>query len=1115
MMVTFISQCQKKALKKTRRVLDSFANRIGNNTWQTIITKEGLDAVQKLLRKTASKSTAVSCHWIRNRSRSDFLWAVGNKNKFNKEGIVPVHTTQKNILDNYKENSWKYLPLIRSLVAIASLFHDWGKASDLFQKKLQKVNVHDVIRHEWVSCLLLHSFIKQSEESQNKWHWLEILSSEGINEELIICKKNKTLINYKNYKNIFSQENTYTCELCTLIFWLIVSHHKLPLYSKEKTCLKNEWDNEKAENLNDIFDYIKVCWGYEVSWGNKTQNEKSIKENLIFSKGLLTESPKWVKEVKKWASKLLANKNLFDEALKDDSIRIILHHCRLAMMLGDHNYSSKEADKKFKTQTSLFANTKPKSKESISADNKNKTEFNQPLDEHLLGVTKTALYLTHLIVKIEDEMPFSKNINILSSPKSFQWQDKTVKEIKNNYKNKNGFFAVNMASTGCGKTIANAKIMKLFSPKQKSLRYTLALGLRTLTLQTGDEYRKKIGLKDDDMAVLIGSKAVSMLHNSQTNDDENDEKFGGSQSIQSLNDDNIDYNNDEIMESNLLTTVLKREKDKKLLHAPVLVCTIDHLMAAVETKRGGKYILPSLRLLTSDLVIDEIDDFSGSDLIAIGRLVFLAAILGKKVMISSATITPDLAQGYFNIYQRAWKLFAQTREANKKISCTWIDEFQSQFKDIEVDNLSIFEQNHNNFIENRIKKLKLQEVRRKADIINLSEKMKSCQNESDEIKEKSYFGAIKTNIFEKHKFHHIEYGKRKVSFGVVRLANIKPCIKLFNYLLEEKILDKDTSIRIMPYHSRQVLLLRHVQEEHLDEVLKRREKDETIFSNKIIKEHIENTNTQNLIFILIASPIEEIGRDHDFDWAVIEPSSLRSIIQMAGRVRRHRLGSIESSNISLMQYNLKSFKGGQNKKTFQKPGYEYNEHGAYLQSHDLEKIIDINQLSRKVDATFRISKNEELNYKTSLCDLEHYCIQQDLANYDKNRYDANTMQGFLDGYWYLTAHPQIFHAFRNSNQELTLYYYFDDKKEKLCFAQRDEANNYIYREKIYKIKSERSESKRIWLNRNYEELLEIYSEKFNKTKEETSKIFGEINIPKDYEGSELVYNDNFGIKKKD
>lgn len=97
MMVTFISQCEKNALKKTRRVLDAFANRIGDNTWQTLITEDGLQTVKKMLRQTASKSTAVSCFWIRSRSRSQFLWVVGNKAKFNAEGIVPVNTTSKEI----------------------------------------------------------------------------------------------------------------------------------------------------------------------------------------------------------------------------------------------------------------------------------------------------------------------------------------------------------------------------------------------------------------------------------------------------------------------------------------------------------------------------------------------------------------------------------------------------------------------------------------------------------------------------------------------------------------------------------------------------------------------------------------------------------------------------------------------------------------------------------------------------------------------------------------------------------------------------------------------------------------------------------------------------------
>jgi len=169
MMVTFVSQCEKKALKRTRRVLDSFADRIGDNTWQTIISKEGLDAVRKLLRKTASKSTAVSCHWIRSRSRSELLWIVGNREKFDERGIVPVHYTESNVfIGEYEVELKKILAntngqrldqhlfavgyvayaltnkllpdqfSLAKTVFIAGLWHDMGKIDKSFQSWLQK-----------------------------------------------------------------------------------------------------------------------------------------------------------------------------------------------------------------------------------------------------------------------------------------------------------------------------------------------------------------------------------------------------------------------------------------------------------------------------------------------------------------------------------------------------------------------------------------------------------------------------------------------------------------------------------------------------------------------------------------------------------------------------------------------------------------------------------------------------------------------------------------------------------------------------------------------------------------------------------------------------------------
>ena len=68
------------------------------------------------------KHGAVSCRWIRSRNRSQLLWVVGNRDKFNEEGLVPVNTTRKNILHNEWEGGWPYLSLLKAVVAVAAFF---------------------------------------------------------------------------------------------------------------------------------------------------------------------------------------------------------------------------------------------------------------------------------------------------------------------------------------------------------------------------------------------------------------------------------------------------------------------------------------------------------------------------------------------------------------------------------------------------------------------------------------------------------------------------------------------------------------------------------------------------------------------------------------------------------------------------------------------------------------------------------------------------------------------------------------------------------------------------------------------------------------------------------
>lgn len=1096
MMVTFVSECEKNALKKTRRVLDAFANRIGSNTWQTIISQEGLEAVHKLLRKTASKSTAVSCHWIRTRARSELLWVVGNRDKFNSEGYVAVNSTEKSILKSYQESDWKYLSLIKSLTAVAALFHDWGKASDLFQEKLRHSSKNsfkaDPVRHEWVSCVLLHTFIKECEKDSKDW--LECLIGGDIDEDRIL----------KNISQHLDKPFIDMPELAQVIFWLIVSHHRLPSFSNSKQGL-NGWQGEEAETIEDVLNFITKEWGYKNDKESE-EYEKRVKNCFVFSKGILLGSNRWIKEIKRWSQKLKEQKNTFDQCLSDGSIRIVLHHARLSLMLGDHFYSSKGADASWPETIDLFANTDPQTK-----------SLKQRLDEHIVGVQKSALKISHSLAQFENEPPKAENIISLKrlSPKKFSWQDKAAATLKDQYQLKNGFFAVNMASTGSGKTFANAKVMEAVSYDQKSLRYVLALGLRTLTFQTGDEYRNKIGLSRSELAVLIGSKAVYLLHNSDVNkDDVPENSYGGSESMESLLDEEIDFES-ELPEEGL-GTLIRSEKDKKFLYAPVLACTIDHLMGAVETKKGGKFILPSLRLSSSDLVIDEIDDFNGSDLIAIGRLVYLAAMLGRKVMISSATIPPDLAEGYFNVYKQGWELFAKTREVKSSVFCTWIDEFNTKVQKLDLnDGVETYRKYHQDFISKRVVHLSKQTAKRRADIFRCEDVMDACEFDDEDVKKSSYFELIKDAIVQKHQDHHSidKTTGKKVSFGVVRVANIEPCVALSSFLQNTE-LDEEIEIRVMAYHSQQILLLRHLQEKHLDAVLKRKESDDEeakAFSNEIIRTHLDTTTQKNMIFVLVATPVEEVGRDHDFDWAVVEPSSYRSIIQLAGRVRRHREGEINKPNISLMQYNYKAFKANdqEGERYFIKPGYEES---ITLETHNLMELIDREAIRLRLDATPRIQKPQNLHYTHSLSDLEHYVLQNDLTAY--HRKGADTLQGFLNESWFLTAHPQIFHPFRASQESSKIFLLYDKKRDEVYVAQKDDYGNYVNREGIMLINFvQTGQDERIWFKRDYKEALKTYAEKENADIETIAKMFGELSFIHD-EGQEYQYSDQFGLVKQ-
>ncbi len=262
-----------------------------------------------------------------------------------------------------------------------------------------------------------------------------------------------------------------------------------------------------------------------------------------------------------------------------------------------------------------------------------------------------------------------------------------------------------MASTGCGKTFANGKIMYGLADEKLGCRFSIALGLRTLTLQTGDALRARLRLAEDDLAVLIGSQAIKDLHELSKNKDadiyENPYTMSGSESAEEFFPEHQYVRYEGALDDGRLSHWLKRSpKLHQLVSAPILVSTIDHLIPATEGERGGKQIAPMLRLLTADLVLDEPDDFDLSDLPAVARLVNWAGMLGARVLLSSATLPPVLVEALFDAYLAGRIIYQQAvGEPNcpVDICCGWFDEYGVRQSD--HNNKENFAQAHNEFVE--------------------------------------------------------------------------------------------------------------------------------------------------------------------------------------------------------------------------------------------------------------------------------------------------------------------------------------------------------------------------------------------------------------------------------
>jgi len=229
--VIAVCRSEKASRGRVARVLDRYFWRIGDRTWRGKATNACLDRVSKELRKRATRNTAVVVHEVRSSSESRKpIIRIGSRHAFSDDGVVPVSSHPADFRRGASPHG--HFAVGAAVVGIAALFHDLGKAANLFQEKLRralqgKKNEADAIRHELISAAVWDELFGQIEEPDLGKRLAEV-TPDRIDQA---CKavRNKLMAIHSNPDEplgfAFIKREA---SLIHLIGMLILTHHRLP-----------------------------------------------------------------------------------------------------------------------------------------------------------------------------------------------------------------------------------------------------------------------------------------------------------------------------------------------------------------------------------------------------------------------------------------------------------------------------------------------------------------------------------------------------------------------------------------------------------------------------------------------------------------------------------------------------------------------------------------------------------------------------------------------------------------------------------------------------------------------------------------------------------------------
>ena len=935
MLVVLINESEGKAWKRTRRILAKYLPQIGSRVWAGHISEEGLKNLHQDIKKVVSKSGSVACHRMMSRNRMELQWIAGQKAPYDEQGRYAFRTTQAT-KDYTLQPQGPYGELLYLTRSLAALLHDIGKATIAFQGKMYETYHHEEYRHDLVGFLMLRSRFAYYDKPQDSYFLAELEKQDNLwpdSTSLFIMPK-KTPNLFQKQLVLWLQE----APIFTLISWLVLTHHRLPdgLSNIEVQAIDK---SKKSTHVNSV----------ESERGSVATKQESLK---AANGDLPWQDTVWqahVGQIAKKISELLQSYPDLRADLKNqvgDWILAQAHYNRPLLIAADHlasiqcNLSGVVRDVK-KPELLAYANT---------YQEKKIIHWGDTVTQHLRRVEKVTRKLKTLLQNTDQFRHASLPATSLArtpieATSLYYWQQLLAQSAQQNLERRPVFAAI-LAETGSGKTLAGVRLLDAISPRNEhgepQLRYTLALGLRALTLQSGDALRDQAEIADEDFATLVGGLVLNLdqkpafddfdsYHGSENAmQEEADGYIEGGLSKEKLNPDAMPWldcldatmTGDKVgkRDRQAMFDVVENwlgDRGLRLLDTPVVVCTVDHIVPATHATSGGDARM-ALRIFTSDLVLDEIDNYSAQDLITLGKLCFMVGLAGRHVVLMSATMSPFVVQGLFDAWWRGLSIKAKMDAPGfnvltpPNINARLI--FASNQKDAEVQCHDVQTResfNLNDFYSDYVNKVCLSiraanERRRTIDLLALTP-LAQANDKNKHLKDVVYH-EILSGCYRLHQDNAQPLNDIKVSVGFIRFNTAKQAWRYSQWLLQRDSANDVYTYCVVCYHAKHPRLVLGLMDQKLNQLNNR--KNSNWHNLPELQTAITATKAagkQDLIIIVATTTLQETGRDHDYDWAILEPRSVRGEVQAAGRVRRHRKDWHEHINILIMSQPIRAF----------------------------------------------------------------------------------------------------------------------------------------------------------------------------------------------------------------